>query len=306
MRDSVVVSIDWKESPAMIDTTPLVFICPGVASTRDTRTPLFYADAFLEKGWRSLVYTRRGHGGNSLLPTNGDLSKCQPYFTYCDINDLTDVIEHVVKQYPNAPKILVGISAGGNMVLKYIGEQKGKHPFLGAVCVSSGQDVVHVAKGIKSMPLMNGMMLEFLRKIFIQRIDDVRTIARARGVKLDFDRLLKTNDILEFDAKLMLPLFPQYKTVEDYYASFTWYDSIKYIDVPFLALSAIDDPLIHPKAVNCALKASLKNKHIISIETEKGGHLGCLESWSGKSWHEHIICMFIDNILHKNQRQILQ
>ena len=61
---------------------------------------------------------------------------------HCDMEDMSTVVQHVHIRFPRATKLLVGFSAGANIVVKYLGAHFKENPFAAAVSVCNGHELV--------------------------------------------------------------------------------------------------------------------------------------------------------------------
>lgn len=62
---------------------------------------------------------------------------------HIDLDDLRRVVAHVQAKYPTAPKALVGLSAGSNLVVRFQGDCAAESPFMVAVSVANGHELTH-------------------------------------------------------------------------------------------------------------------------------------------------------------------
>jgi predicted alpha/beta-fold hydrolase len=292
MSDSVHVLVHWKELNNLNDAAPIVFLCPGIAGCSNSRTVKTISDVMADHGWRSVVYTRRGHGQSSLLPTE-HLSACKGFPVHCDVDDMADVVKHVRMQFPNAPMLLVGFSAGANLAVKYLGTRAAESPFMCAVSVCNGHKLVPLTHDFIERPMANAIMTNALQGLLAARLAEMKQIALAKTLHLDFDKLRKTVNVREFEEMLMLPLNQQFNTLDDYYTANSCGDHMKDIRVPLLCMATSDDPLIGAELANHAVIASKTNPNIICVQTKRGGHLGWLSGWRGKWWMMDVIERFL-------------
>lgn len=260
--DSAYVSLDWKESNSMSENTPLVLICPGIAGHHESRMPVHYTDMFYDMGWRSVVYTRRGHGHNSL--SSGRLP------SYCDMDDMKLVVDHIVSEFPKSPKLILGFSMGGNLVMKYLcQENKDNRHFEAGICICCGFDIAKVIENISKNSVINRLVTGNLYKLLH----------------------LKTNDIKELD-KILIKQFG-FNSIDDYYKSVSCHMCYDDIETPLLIINSDDDPLTSPELSHTDIQ--YENEKIIVVTSPKGGHLGCLEGWRGTYWYDVLIKEFLNN-----------
>lgn len=60
--------LDYKEQPNTPPDAPVLMICHGIGGGSASRLARLLADEAAAKGWRAVVYNRRGHGESTLLP----------------------------------------------------------------------------------------------------------------------------------------------------------------------------------------------------------------------------------------------
>jgi hypothetical protein len=72
LADGVCVRLDWKESSSCSDETPICFVAHGLGGDSDSPYAAVLADECVNKGWRAVVYLRRGHG-RFLAKANEDI-----------------------------------------------------------------------------------------------------------------------------------------------------------------------------------------------------------------------------------------
>lgn len=78
------------------------------------------------------------------------------------------------------------------------------------------------------------------------------------------------------------------------------------INVPTLFMTALDDPLIHKSIPKVVLDAATTNANICFLSTARGGHLGWLTGWKGRSWSMAVILQWMDVVLQQWAEKQLQ
>jgi predicted alpha/beta-fold hydrolase len=227
----------------------------------------------------------------SLLPTGQMQSKGFPM--HCDIEDMAEVVKYVRAQFPKAPMLLVGFSAGANLAVKYLGSRADESPFIGAVSVCNGHDLVTLTHNFIKRPMANAIMTNALQRLLADRLEEVQRIAQAQNLQLDFHKMDHTTNVRHFEEMLMLPFYKQFSSLDEYYAHNSCYTAFKDVRVPLLSMATLDDPLIHPDLPNHAVHASQCNPNIICVKTKRGGHLGWLTGWRGQWWMMDVIESFL-------------
>lgn len=104
LNDGGEVALDWLET-GCADDAPIVIILPGLTGESQAEYIKCLVTQANSKGIKCVVFNNRGLGGISLKTPR----------LYCAANceDLSEVVNHVHKKYPNINKGACGISMGG-------------------------------------------------------------------------------------------------------------------------------------------------------------------------------------------------
>ena len=136
MEDGGIVAIDW---PLGADGLPpnapiVIFLHTVTGSSADI---IHYTKEATRRGWRSCVFTRRGHGGLHLTSAKFNMMG--------DAEDTTVMVNKVVHAYPESSYLaMVGISAGSGLLITYLGKQSVRSPVQAAVGLCPAWDVSQV------------------------------------------------------------------------------------------------------------------------------------------------------------------
>ncbi len=225
----------------------------------------------LPHGLRVVRLDLRGAGRGAGLARRGYHGGCS--------DDLRAALEHLRRDSPGSPLVLIGLSLGGNIVLKLAGEAA-EQPLPGlerVAAVSAPIDLTRCAA-----------LLAEPRNRFYER-HYVRALRQQACQLFTF-----FPDVVpvDFPRRLTLRLFDELWTAprsgfagaDDYYrraASLPWIPRIK---VPTLLLTARDDPFIAVEPFEALRVPS----HVAIHITRHGGHLGFLgpDGAGGVRWAE--------------------
>src|SRR5262245_48259949 len=180
--------------------------------------------------------------------------------------------------------LLVAYSLGGNMLLKFLGEQGRRAPVLGAVSVSAPIDLK--ATQLRFMQRRNRRYHDFL----LMRMKEEIT---APGSDLPAERrsiLPEIRTIFDFDNRLVAP-GNGFADADDYYARCAARSFLKDVKVPTLVIHAQNDPWIPPDAYLSFDWSS--NPKLISLLPRGGGHVGFHGLGSDVCWHDRCIAEFL-------------
>lgn len=222
---------------------------------------------------------RRGWGGHLLLFRScGDApNRTRRFYHSGETGDLQMVVDRVLDEYPTAPILLAGYSLGGNVLLKWLGEQGDRAParIRAAAAVSVPFDLArgsrHIQRGfarIYQAHFLRSLKRKTLEKL--QRFPDIADPARVAAART----------LYEFDNLVTGPVHG-FLNADDYYARSSALGFLSRIRVPTLLLSATDDPFL-PAAVLDEVRAiAARNPALLAEFVTHGGHVGFV---SGPPW----------------------
>lgn len=180
------------------------------------------------------------------------------------------VIDRLVQTYPHAPVGLMGVSLGGNVLCKLLGESGDELPpqVKGAVAMSVPFDLAaasrHIGRGFGAVYekfFLKTLIPKALAKIERHpELEPLRTVTRART-------------LWQFDDAFTAPLHG-FRDAADYYARASSLPYLSGIRRPTLLLSAVDDPFL-PPAVLDRVREQVAGVPAVEVEfPARGGHVG--------------------------------
>lgn len=206
--------------------------------------------------------------------------------------DLKQVIEFLTQQYPHIRWITIGFSLGGNVVLKYLGENQG-NPLEGAFAVSVPLRLDICAdrldKGFSKIyrrHFLGQLRDEQLRKHqFLLKYDpEEATILQTTG----FDKRYRS--FRDYDEAIIAPL-NGFASAEDYYQKCSSRYFLRNIDTPTYILQSLDDPFTSEAVIPDASELAPS----VTMElTNFGGHVGFYEG-NGQYYSEKRIIDWINS-----------
>lgn len=242
---------------------------------------------------------RRGWGADLLIFRGcGDEPNRAPRFYHSgETGDLDLALARVQAEHPESPILLAGVSLGGNVLLKFLGERGGdlSPQIKGAATISVPYDLERGARR-----LMRGFSRVYDRHF-------LRTLRQKARAKLalypglfDSKALDRARTIYDFDDVVTAPVHG-FADAHDYYtrsSSIRWIESIRR---PTLLLSAVDDPFLPPEVLG-EVRARARNNPRLTLEfTDCGGHVGFVGGaapWRATYYAEWRACEFLASTLH--------
>jgi len=205
-----------------------------------------------ENNFSILIINLRGCGGklNRHFPRSYHSGLTQ---------DLNTVLEHISSSYSYQEIYLIGLSIGGNIVLKYLGEKTSRiNPKIKkAISISAPINLRSSADAL-AKPANQIYMRHLLDKL---------------GSKLKANlNHLKT--FHEYDNLYTAPLHG-FKDAEDYWTQASAKPKLKDIRIPTLIISALDDPFLGPECFPS--QQDINPEYISLYQPNYGGHLGFVD-----------------------------
>lgn len=186
-----------------------------------------------------------------------------------ETTDLDFVLRRLSLGDPGAPLLAAGVSLGGNVLVKWLGENPGQTLVAAAAAISVPYDL---GAGATHMDAALG---RFYVRVFLRtlRVKAANLAARfpEAAARIDLPRALATSSFRGFDDAATGPLHG-FTGAEDYYAKSSSLGFVGRVATPTLCLSSKDDPFL-PARVLEEVRARASSS-IDFRETVRGGHIG--------------------------------
>jgi len=284
--DGDFLNIDRLDAPTG---QPRLVILHGLEGSSNSHYARGLLAAARSRGWAADVPLFRSCGGepNRLLRS----------YHSGETGDLDFVLRELIAAQPDQPIVLTGVSLGGNVLLKWLGEQSECTPpqIAGAVAVSVPFDLargsMHLQRGFSR--LYQSYFLKSLRKKALGKA------ARFPG-RLDPVAVARSSTLWDFDDAVTAPIHG-FRDARDYYeqsSSIRWLDHIR---VPTLLLNAVDDPFLPPSVLDEARTIARTNSALQIEFVDKGGHVGFISGvapWRPVYYAEARAMEFLDAAVH--------
>lgn len=197
-------------------------------------------------------------------------NRARRFYHSGETDDLALVVQHLAVERPGAPLAIAGVSLGGNVLLKYLGElgQEARGTVAAAVAVSTpfdlGRGSDHINRGFSR--IYQRYFLDSLKRKALEK--------QSRYPDLpDPDRITAISSLREFDDVITAPVHG-FNDAIDYY---TRSSSIRYlhgIAVDTLLLNAVDDPFLPSDVLGQVARIAERNPHLTVDFPPRGGHAG--------------------------------
>jgi predicted alpha/beta-fold hydrolase len=184
--------------------------------------------------------------------------------------DLGSVVEHLRQNFGIEAMYALGVSLGGNVVLKFLGEQETEGiRFLRAAAALSPP--IDLAAGARKIDEKGNWIYQ--RHFVASLIQRLRRKAELFPGIADMRRVERIRTIYEFDDVVTAPHFG-YGRADDYYRLASSGPLLRNIRVPTLIIQSMDDPMIPFEPFQ---KSGIEeNPALQLLATRHGGHTGFL------------------------------
>ena len=297
---------------------PVIVILHGINNDSKSGYIRSLQRTLTNRGKIAIGMNYRGCGGVPLAAPRG--------FSGAYTNDIRCVVHKLASRLaPGVPLFLVGFSLGANLVTKYLGEEglNGTLP----KCVMGGAALgnpLHIHSKNNLSLFFNCLIGQGVKLHLLENWKVWNDALVYPEIKRAMMTAIMATTVDQVDAAVAPviirnePWYPYankigYENVEEFYADASSYRFIKHVSVPLLQIIAGDDKVVY-HTFQQKLNYSISNPHVISVETNCGGHLGWQESpppsniaaedryGGGPSWASRATADFIDAILKTNDK----
>ena len=262
LPDGDFLFLDWSENK--FEEKPVLVFLHGLGGSSDSHYIQGMMQTSIEKGFRSVCLHFRTCAEDS------DKTPLKKGYHAGETQDLNDFLENLfANTHPAIPIFMVGYSLGGNVLLKWLGENRCHSRIGAAVAVSVPFDLAESANQLNTgfSRLYQWRLLRSLRKTVLGKI-------QGNGKFVKNNKMLqKLNTFWEFDDKVTAPMHG-FLNVHDYYSQSSSKHYLSKIKTPTLIIQAADDPFF----LKDAIPHPLTLPDCVKLEIlSHGGHVGFIE-----------------------------
>ncbi len=257
-----------------IEEKPIVLILHGLEGTLESHYAKPLIKLLDENGYGVCFMHFRG--------CSGEINRLERSYHSGDSSDLQTVIEHIKEKYQQFPFAVIGFSLGGNVLLKWLGEQKQAANTTTAIAVSVPFKLRDAADRLEK---------SFSRVYQKHLISSCQNKYKEKNSKISLglvENIEQVNTFFEFDDKITAPLHG-FENADDYYTKSSSHQFLSTIKKPTLIIHAVDDPFMWESTPPKAHEIS----ESVSFELSKsGGHVGFISGkypWAATYWADQRI-----------------
>ncbi len=216
----------------------------------------------VRRGWAADLLLFRGCGGEP--------NRAPRFYHSGDTGDIDAVVRRLLAIDVIAPFLIVGVSLGGNVLLKWLGERAEAvdRRVVAAAAVSVPFDLARASRYIDRgfSRMYQRHFLQSLRKKALAKLEQYPDLASR-------DRILSARTLYDFDDVVTAPVHG-FADANDYYTRSSSIRFLSRIRVATLLLSAVDDPFLPREVLEQVRGVARGNPHLEVEFLAKGGHVG--------------------------------
>jgi predicted alpha/beta-fold hydrolase len=270
---------DWLRK----DHKKLAILSHGLEGNSHSGYILGMAKMLHENGYDILAWNHR--------MCTGELNNCPRMYHSGNSEDLRTVVNHVITLNKYAEIVLLGFSMGGNITLKYLGEEGDSVSKLIKKAVVFSVPVDLGASGKQLEKPNNKIYLKRFLKSLKEKV--VQKENQIPGLFKNFNRLEKVNTFHDFDEYFTAPLHG-FTSADEYYRKSSSRQFIPNIKIPTLIVNALNDPFLAPECY--PVQEAQNSKYVFLEMPDTGGHVGFFENnFAGIYWSEKRALEFLFN-----------
>ncbi|MGH7653266.1 MAG: YheT family hydrolase [Gemmatimonadaceae bacterium] len=222
---------------------------------------------------------KAGWSGDLLMfrSCDGELNSARRFYHSGETGDLDFVVRTLIERHPALRLVICGVSLGGNVLLKWLGENGRKLPAQveRTAAVSVPFDLEAGARFME-----RGFARVYARHFLATLV--TKTIKKSERYPdlCDLTKLRSAQTFFEFDDLLTGPLHG-FAGAHDYYSKSSSIHFLDDVRVPTLLMSAWNDPFLPQEVLAAVRNIARRNQYLFVEFPFTGGHVGWV---SGQPW----------------------
>jgi uncharacterized protein len=250
---------DQRSAENKVNLRPLVVLFHGLEGGSNSHYAAALMAAARDIGWRGVVVHFRG--------CSGEINRVRRAYHSGDSVEIDWILRRLRGSNGSAPLYAVGVSLGGNALLKWLGEQRAAACEVIDAAAAASAPVDLLAAGTA---LDAGFNLIYTRNFLASM--KRKTLAKLERFPdlCDHALVLASRTLRAFDNAVTAPLHG-YRDTDDYWTRASSKPGLTNIRVPTLIINAKNDPFLPASALPRADEVS---STVTLEQPEEGGHVG--------------------------------
>lgn len=259
--DADFIDVDWLagEPSESSVAQPLLVLFHGLEGSSASHYARAYAQVARRLGWRFAVPHFRGCSGEPNLAPRAYHSG--------DYEEVGWILDRFRRLHPG-PRVAVGISLGGNALLRWAEEagETATNSVRALAAVSSPIDLTAGGHAIG-----RGFNRQVYTRMFLRSLRPKALLKLAAHPGLfDREKMLLAGDLYDFDNLYTAPVHG-FRNTDDYWRRGSAKPHLRRIRIPALVLNALNDPFVPASSLP---RAHEVGRHVTLWNPAHGGHAG--------------------------------
>jgi uncharacterized protein len=266
LPDGDLTVVDWlTDSDDTEPDSPTLIVLHGLEGSAESSYARMLLQTAAERGWRAAVLHFRDCGDyRNRLPRR---------YHAGETNDIRFFLERLRTEGHEGPMMAAGYSLGGNVLLKYLGENGVSTPLDAAAAVSVPLNLHESAEA-----LSRGFSKIYQRHLLKRMKNAVSRKFDRYTAAFDWKRAMDPSTFAEFDDAVTAPLHG-FSGKDEYYDRCSSISFLKDIQRPTLIINSLDDPFM----TKDILPREDQLSDCVTLEvSDHGGHVGFIDG--GLPW----------------------
>jgi hypothetical protein len=257
--DGDFIDVDFAQPAPADPAAPLVVMFHGLEGSSRSH----YAEAFAEEA--------KAHGMAFAVPhfrgCSGEVNHAPRAYHSGDFEEIDWILKRFRAQHAG-PLLAVGVSLGGNALLRWAGEA-GEQAAQTVSAVAAVCSPIDLAAG--GWAIGRGFNRQVYNRMFLRTMKPkaLERLALHPGL-FNRERLMAARDLYEFDNVFTAPLHG-FRDTEDYWARASAKPHLHRIRVPALVLNALNDPFVPASSLP---RSGEVGAFVTLWQPAHGGHVG--------------------------------
>ncbi|HXL86399.1 MAG TPA: hydrolase [Gemmatimonadaceae bacterium] len=227
---------------------------------------------------------RRKWGADLLIfrSCGSEPNRTRRFYHSGETTDTALVLDRISREFPTSPLAIAGVSLGGNVLLKFLGERGNALPpqLKAAAAISVPFDLSRSSRRI------NRGFSRFYQRFFL---NSLRRKAQEKAGRFPdlapADKISGLQTLEDFDNLITGPLHG-FRNAEDYYQRSSSLPRLEHIRLTTLLLSAVDDPMLPSEVLDEVRDIARRNPALRLEFVQRGGHAGFIAgSWPWRPFY---------------------
>ena len=277
LADGDFLDLDWLRAKG---NNRLLVISHGLEGSSDRHYVRRTASYFHSKGWNVLAWNCRS--------CSGEMNRLPRFYHHGATEDLAAVMDSALENNPYKIVVLLGVSMGGSMSIKYVGEDRKISRKIKAVVSYS------VPCNLKdSADQLNLKSNRFYEKRFVRKLIEKVKMKSEEHPQIDIKHIDQISDFDAFHERFTLPIYG-FSSMSEFFESAscdTYFDGLS---IPVLVCNANNDPLLGDK---CYPREYATMSEFLTFEVPHfGGHVGFSLSSDTNTYMEYRTDSFLRSL----------